>query len=318
VKIAQIKRTRARARGQEIYFPIFERRKRMKRDRFQRKVLDGFAEFGAWMRVVLRERRGETPYELLCEWRRAYSVPLSAPYVAGGGGARIEEVPTTDGTDAFCLIENDDVLAFARTDYDTRLPIVTLYHSTLGERDYTRWRSRARWSAREPRDFMTLPADVWMHFARHLRERGDAFHQLVSIAGMPLCRAWVNMWRSPRFEQHLWNDIGMAALPPQDRRNLHSLEWFWGSIKNNMRGAKKLGPKLIASLHRKVAGRPIFKSGINHSLGKFHTRIPRFYIEVTHGGHVVVRANGFNVLDTFDPCKVLDFMCSPLCIPLPR
>jgi len=280
-------------------------------------VLDRFAEFDAWMHTVLHERRGETPYEMLCEWRRTYDVPASVPYAVG---VRVEEVPTTNGTAAFCLIANndDDVLVFARTDYDTKLPVVTMYHPTLGERNYTQWRSRALWSARAPVNFMALPTDVWVHFARHLCELG-AFHKLVRVAAAPLCRAWANMWRGPRFES-MWNDISLAALP-RDQTGLPELMRYLHTIELYMRSAKGQGPGLIASLYRKVAGSGIYKSEVVTGSDRWHTSwtIPRFYIEMIYNEHssdVLVCANKIAILYTSDPLDVFDFMCSPLCIPL--
>jgi hypothetical protein len=107
----------------------------MKRDRF--------SSYEAWAAGVLRGPHCDSSASLLvAEWQAAYGI---VDCVRGC----FVTVATHDGSDAFYLLsESDNVLAFARVDPDTKMPMVTFYHATHGPREYLAWRSRAKWGER--------------------------------------------------------------------------------------------------------------------------------------------------------------------------
>jgi hypothetical protein len=216
----------------------------MKRDRFMREVLDTRSSFADWTHEVLRGAHYmDSPAKLLAEWRAAYGEEESrcAPC--------IQELE--DGC-AFYLVNDDSVLLFARTDVDTGLPAVTLYHQTRGPLAYERWRSRALWA---PRQLPALPAGFWAHFARVLPPSA-----VLRLSRLPLSKAWMGMWTSSVFFT-LWRKCICALRPTTHlkkagvgeterifRNVLDHMQWVAFCFKNPLTHASYLIERIYQKL----------------------------------------------------------------------
>lgn len=185
----------------------------MKRARFESEVLDHEQTYEEWLRSVLAVRRGEAPYELLCEWRRAYGVPASEPYVT----TRLVQTLLRQDRAGFqlefatdrCAVGWAPVLLYARIDPETRLPRVTLHHET-GTLPYQGWRVRRREAPPLPNALLALPADVWAHMTGLFSPS-----QLLALMNAPLCKAWRALWAKKRM-QVAWQRVLQKLCPNID------------------------------------------------------------------------------------------------------
>jgi len=267
---------------------------------------DRFVEFGAWVETLMGARRGEAPYELLAEWRRVFCVPRAAPYRC----VRVVDVETTNGTRAFRLedVRTNEVLVWARTEYDTGAPAVTMYHPELMRVQYAGWRSRTRWAARALPDnaFMMLTSQAWVHFAQCMfRHNERAF--MVELASMPLFRRWRALWYNCRLRElwrsllrKIWGDTcGDAVLSPLGALRRDCLSMYDVSLRDN---SKKLQRELACVLAWKIFGDTVVMEDIGY-------RSVNGVVELAYendGVFVCVRSSGVTVCDGFKTLFKMD------------
>jgi len=325
----------------------------MKRDRFTREVLDRFSGFEEWARRALGERRGETPYELLCEWRGVYGVdaPINARCAGVDGpprtpypSVRIEEVPSVDGRAAFMLVcpSNreavagsavagfaDTILAWARTEPASG-PRVTFYHPTLDPIEYEGWREPAKWKARAPRSFSELPTDLWLYFAKLLRKHNQ--HAL--LGDVLIATHYWSGWKTPRFDC-IWLDMlqhtysGGSSNPCFHK--VLRLSWDCKRIMRapvHLTNLESLTRRLQNVIFIKITGRRIRNDTPNKRelVGESETWSVRGYPQcepvirtaASTGAvqNISVTVHGICAFNMRSASDLFNFLTGPICLPL--
>jgi hypothetical protein len=186
----------------------------MKRDRFQRDVIDRCSRFSEWARWVTGERVSEAPYELLRAWRRTFGVAPNVPHQS----TRIVRQPGACAHQmGFHLEDAHHVLLFACVDMESGLPVVHMYGPEDGTPHvYDDWRDQRAWPWPQPLreatpDFSALLPDVWLHFGQTARTYIGPY-DVIKLASAPLSKGWLAMWRHERMDS-LWKDIAGSLGP---------------------------------------------------------------------------------------------------------
>jgi len=197
---------------------LFEQIK-MKRDRSARKAHD----FEAFVRQALGARRGEAPYELMCEWKAAF---LTDDYTETHGWFPCIKESGSGGS-GFTMCSPDGFV-LARADYGC--PLVTFHHYIQHPRVYKGWRDPEKWRPREPRSFAELPTDIWFYFIRLLCEHNQRA-TVMRLLSWPVSKQWFAMCTGPRFAS-IWKEMAVQATCGREEEGVSSVfslisRWRW-------------------------------------------------------------------------------------------